>query len=136
VQLHGNHVKWKTPATLYLLDVSGFIQIDSCTNWDEELKKLRKEMGSLFKVIKTYDFENYWRCELIERVAKFRMKRWWYEEQSNHLQIPVQLVVACVGDTKKVLSPEYMKFSTIHKKPSARMEHYRQIAEMYFQDEG
>lgn len=134
MDIQANHVVWKSSAALYVLSANGNLRIGICTDWNAQLKKLRKEMKVEFQVIKTTDYEKYWQAELIEQVAKYRMQRWWFEEQPNWIQIPAQLAVTCINDCKKVLSPEYMKFSRIHKKPKSRKEHYRQIAEMYFSE--
>jgi len=132
---NGHDVIWKQSATLFVLDVNGMIRFGVCTNWKTELEKLRKEMGQLFQVVKTWDFPEYWRAELVEQVAKYRMQRWWHEGQATYIRLPMPLAMACLTDTKKILSKNFIKYSTIHRKPKHRKDHYRQIAEMNFLDE-
>jgi hypothetical protein len=114
--------------------VNSYVKIGITTNWDRRKKTYEKDFGDIeFRKIKSFVFDRRWQAELIEQVVKWRLRRWVVPGRHEYFELPIQMILDCFQQTRKELDPEFIKHEHIHKNGKSRWDHYRQIADYYFQ---
>lgn len=126
---------WEVPTILYVLDINGMVKIGITENWSIRQRRYERELKGLdFQLIKSYQFETKWQAELVEQVMKCRLKPWAVSSRHDWINLPIQPVLDCYAQTAEELEKEYDKHRDLHTMGNDRYDHYRQIAEMFFNE--
>ncbi len=126
-------IKWNKKTQLYILVINSFVKFGITNNWKQREKKYIKEFENQpIVLIKNFEFSNRWQAELIEQVVKWRLKKWIVYGRHEYTELSIKIVVECITETIKELSPEFHRHEYIHKRGNERWDFYRQIAEIFF----
>ncbi|WP_057940414.1 GIY-YIG nuclease family protein [Algoriphagus resistens] len=101
------NINWYQPTEFYILTVNSFVKIGITSNWKNREITYKKEFQEIeFRKIKSYPFECRWHAELIEQVVKWRLRRWVVLGRHEYFELPIQLILDCLSDTRKELENE------------------------------
>ena len=128
------YIKWNDPAEFYILDINGLMKFGVTSNMERRIHFYLKECGKDASInkIKTEIRKTYWEAEFIEQMIKWRLRPWAFEGKHEWIDAPIQIVLDCFYDTKKIIGHDLKEYRYIHTKGSERWGHYKQTADFLF----
>ena len=120
------------PGILYIADINGELKFGITTNWKTRLSQYINEFGDVPVVkIKEFPFDFYWQAELVEQIMVHRLRPFTKYKKREWIKfgVPVQIVLDCFHQTKKIIEQEYHLHETelINSKQKYRTGYYEQL---------
>ncbi len=123
---------WYQPAILYLIDLNGITKFGITVDWKSRKKRYQRDFSNLpLQEIVQFDFDRRWQAELVEYMMTRRLKRWIAKGRYEWvIDLPIQAVMDCYRQTRKVVEPHFDFASTYHYTGNRRYGFYSQLYDM------